>query len=419
MLTFFPVLLSFFVFISFNAQSAVWEDTQSWSLQYEEEFSQWMVSPNVKETMFTDSKSPYHGINPDCADTAYALRAVFAYEHKLPFVIASPSGSRDGKTLNNRLNKWDSAGSTSEARLIAMIEEIGDSVGSENLAYFDTFPTGLKSIAPGTLFMYKIKARFGKFIRHAYNIKAINPVGTFDVIYSTQANKKAGSPLIRRKEREFENLPHAPWGFKKFRWPEHLGKELVSIPMELGPSMEQFELAEKLGDKEFFKLVRKSVATTFETMGERLNRSLTAVCHEAVARIDYVNQALLFLEKNGNRCLDYEEFDAYSTPSRDAGLKDLFDKLKTAYRDAEVAGELGSAKPQVVALTRFIFTGAGSSIPELLAFCPIDYRPGVTLDLATLLKRIEREQLSSHPNDMVELRWGEKTKPKTKCKRWY
>ncbi len=407
------------LFLSFNAQAAVWEDTQSWSLQYEEQFSEWMKSPNVRETMFTETSSPFYGINPDCADASYALRAVFAYQHKLPFVMTAPSGSRDGKTLNNRMNKWDKAGPTSESRLVAMITEIGDSVGTENLAYFDTFPTAIKSIAPGTLFMYKVKARFKKFIRHTYNIKKVNEVGTFDVIYSTQANKKAHGPLLRRKEKEFEELPNSPWGFKKFRWPEHLGADLSAIPSELGPSMEQFELAEKLGAHEFFKYVKKSVATIIETRGGRVNRQFTALCNESVARIDYVNQALDYLKKTGNRCMDYEEFDAYSTPQRDSGIKDLFAKLNEAYVEAERAGELSAADPKIVAFTQLIFKGKGATIEELKAFCPINYAAGKTLDLATLYKRIEKEQLSSHPNDVVELRWGEATSPKTKCKRWY
>jgi hypothetical protein len=63
--------------------------------------------------------------------------------------------------------------------------------------------------------MYKIKARFGNFIRHNYNIKSISDIGTFDVIYSTQANKAKKLPLIRRKNYDFDKLPSSPWGFKK------------------------------------------------------------------------------------------------------------------------------------------------------------------------------------------------------------
>ncbi|MCK6595573.1 MAG: hypothetical protein L6Q33_10260, partial [Bacteriovoracaceae bacterium] len=95
------MLLMVFVFPT-KINAVIWEDTRSWTLADEENFSAWMQSPAVNETMFTDSKSRYYGVNTDCADTAYAFRAIFAFENGLPFAITNPSGSRSGKTMNNR-----------------------------------------------------------------------------------------------------------------------------------------------------------------------------------------------------------------------------------------------------------------------------------------------------------------------------
>lgn len=408
------ILLS--VFASFKANAVIWEDTQVWSQEFEEKYSQWHQSNSVREAMFTNAGSPFYGVNPDCADAAYAMRVVFAYENKLPFAMKSPSG---GKPLTNRSIKYDSKPEVK--RVVALINEIGSSVGTENLAAFDTYPSALKAIKPGTLFMYKMKARFGKFIRHTYIIKDINPVGTFDVIYSTQANKEQRLPLIRRREREFENLPFNPWGFKKFRWPEHIGVSIDKIPAELGASTEQYSLASSLGQKGFFRLVKKTVASVTESAGQRVARSFKAACTESQARIDYVNQALKHLQTTGNKCMDYESFDAYSTPARDGDLKELYLKLKSAYEDTITLGETSTIDPQVLAFTEYIFKAkaVGSVKDELLAACPIAYRPGVLIDLQTLWSRIGKGALSSHPNDIVEVRWGEKTSPKTKCKRWY
>lgn len=403
-------------FSSHKAEASAWIDTQSWSVEYEEQYSQFLQSNAVKEMMFKSTSSPYYGVNTDCADTAYAMRAIFAFENKLPFAIRNPSGGAN--TLNNRSNRWDSRGSEAR-RVVAMINEIGESVGTENLAHFDTFPSALKSIRPGTLFMYKKSASFGKFIRHTYVIKNINPVGTFDVIYSTQANKEQNLPLIRRKEREFENLPFSPWGFKKFRWPEHLNRGLDVIPAALGPSMEQYALASSLGQSGFFKLVKKSVASINESSGMRVARAFKTACGESQARIDYVNQALVYLQQTGNKCMDYEHFDAYSTPSRDSDLRELFVKLKGAYDDAVTLGELNKIDPTILAFTEYIFKGKGNVKAELLAACPVSYRSGVSIDLQTLWSRISKNLLSSHPNDIVEVRWGEKSSPLTKCKRWY
>lgn len=409
------------IFVSHSPilKASVWQDTQLWSVQYEEEFSAFMKSNAVREDMFTDPKSKYYGVSTDCADTAYALRAIFAFEHNLPFAIYSPSGERgSNKTINNRQSSWDRAGSNLQ-RLVAMINEIGDSVGTENLAHYDTFPIALKSINSGSVFMYKINARFGKFIRHTYNIKEVSDVGTFDVIYSTQANKARGLPLIRRKDKEFDNNPTAPWGFRKFRWPEHLGKDLSVIPSELGPSEEQYPLATSLGAVAFFKMVRKLLSNTSETVADRMNRAFKSVCTEAQARIDYVNQGVNHANETNNKCMNYEEFDAYSTPARDLALKELFGRFAQAYTDAADEGTLQTLNPAMAEYYQIIFKNKTVANTDLLTACPITYRPGVSIDLATLWKRLSSDLLSSHPNDTIEVRWGESSRKTTKCKRWY
>ena len=404
------------IFTTYTASAAVWEDTNSWSLEYEQKFTEWMGSSAVREGMFTNLGSPYYGVNTDCADTAYAFRAVFAFENKLPFAITNPSGSREpSKTLNNRTNKFDYAG-TENKRVVALITEIGDSVGTENLTRYDTFPTAIKTIKGGTLFTYKIKARFGKFIRHTYNIKEVNPVATFDVIYSTQANQAKRGDLLRRRDREFENLPDDPWGFRKFRWPEHLGKDLSVIPVELGASNEQYVLAASMSTGAFFKYVAKQLATTTETAGERLNRVFNSVCLESQARIMYVNEGLEYARQTNNACMDYAKFDAYSTPARDAALKDMYLKFEQAFKDAQ---SQGGVDPRIMSFAEYIFKGKGAVEAELLAACPINYRSGVNINIGLLWSRLKNRRLSSHPNDIVEVRWGEITKPLTKCKRWY
>ena len=401
--------------ISFNISASVWEDTESWSLSYEQKFTEWMGSTAVREGMFTTPSSPYYGVNTDCADTVYALRAVFAFENKLPFAIINPSGSRDvSKSLNNKTSKFDYKGPENK-RLVALITEIGDSVGTENLTRYDTYPVAIKSIKGGTIFTYKMKARFGRFIRHAYNIKVVNPIGSYDVIYSTQANHAKRGDLLRRRDRDLENLPSDPWGFRRFKWPEHLGQSISVIPAELGASNEQFALANSMGSR-FFKYVSTQLATTSESEGERLVRVFNNVCQETQARIMYVNEALDSLNKTNNACMDYADFDAYSTPARDGALKDIFLNLEASYKAAK---SQGGTDPLMLSFAEYIFTGKGSAQAELQAACPINYRPGVTTDLGTFWSRMNNDRLSSHPNDIVEVRWGEVTKPLTRCKRWY
>lgn len=402
--------------LSSNVSAAIWPTLNQWDLDWESRYSNWMNSSAVREKIFTDKNSPYYGINTDCADTAYAFRAIFAYENNLPFAITNPSGSRGvSKTLNNSTSKFDYI-KDGNKRVVALINEIGSSVGTENLTRYDTFPPSIKSVAAGSLFTYKINARFGNTIRHAYNIKGINPVGTFDVIYSTQANQKKHGDLLRRKEIEFVNKPSDPWGFRKFRWPEHIGKTLAGLPAELNASNEQFALADQLGTSAFFKYVKKTVASRQESVTQKMERLMDGVCNETNARIGYVNDALEYLKKTGNRCMNYQDFDAFSTPARDAAIHEQFVQLNEAVNEAKSEGETNT---RTYDLANFIFNGVGDFSGDLLVKCPINYRAGVTIDLREYWLRSKGKKLSSHPNDNVQARWGESTSSRTRCKTWY
>lgn len=406
------------IILTSTSEASVWRDTNDWDEYYEQQYAQWIGSPSVYERMFIDSNSPYQGIRADCADAAYALRAIFSYEHSLPFAINDPSGSRSGRTINNSLSKWDHI-SSGARRVVAMINTIGDSVGSENLTHYDTYPIKIKNIRPGNVFSYKIQARFGKFIRHVYNIKDINPVGTFDTIYSTQAIADKGLAMTRRRDKEFINGPHEPWGFRAFKWPRHISTSANNLPSVYQSSEEQYDLVGKLGADGFFKYVKRAVATINETPEQQMRRAFNSACEESVARIEYVNQGLAHLRSIGGRCMDYGEYDAYSTPSRDSTLKKTFEKFKEIYDDLALTGELAEVSPNIMLAAQTIFDGHGLELSELRSMCGINYRGGVSIDLATLWYRLKNNMLSSHPNDIVELRWGEKTSPQTRCRRWY
>ncbi len=411
------LLLSVMLFAG-SASASVWIDSNDWDDYYEEQYANWIGSHEVYEKMFVDSNSPYSGIRADCADAAYALRAIFAYENSLPFAINDPSGSRSGRTINNRLSKWDHIRSGAK-RVVAMINTIGDSVGSENLSHYDTYPIKIKNIRAGNIFSYKIEARFGKFIRHVYNIKGINPVGTFDTIYSTQAIADKGLPMTRRRDKEFINAPHQPWGFRAFKWPRHVTVSSNNLPSHYEVSDEQFNLVGRLGTDGFFKYVKRAVSTINETPEQQMRRAFNNVCEESIARIEYVNQGLAHMRSTGGRCMDYAEYDAYSTPSRDSTLKKTFERFKEVYDDLALTGEIAEVTPNIMLAAQTVFDGHGLELSELRDMCSINYRPGVSIDLATLWYRIKNNRLSSHPNDIVELRWGEKTSPQTRCRRWY
>lgn len=413
------VLLSLLASISMS-NAAVWNADKEWTVDFEKEYSQWMASSAVYPTMFRDKKSKYYGISADCADAAYALKAIFAYENSLPFAVVLPTGSRKKKTFSNKQTRFDKYGPENK-RLVAMINYLADVVGSESLTFNDTYPIALKTIAPSALFTYKIKARFGKRIRHVYTIKDVTINGNFDLIYSTQAIRKKKMPMNYRKSKALVNAPQGNWGFRRLKWPRLLYASSSQYPVELGYSREQYSATQGRSTSQFFRYVKDQLKIEDETPDMVVSRATRSLCEEAQARIKYVEQGV---EHNlaTRRCMNYEDFDTFSTPARDKGLKEVYSSLFEELRALSEAGESFVVNEDLSDLAVTIFRYRNASLEakaQLLKFCPIEYTKGKTIDLGELFTRLQKGLLSSHPNDNIYRRWGERVGKKTRCKRHY
>lgn len=395
------------------SNASVWHANNEWNETFEQEYETWIRSGKVHSDIFISKDSKYFGISADCADAAYALRAIFSRENSLPFAITNPSGSRGlDNAIKNSTNGFDSEQDDLK-RFVKFINYIGESVGSENLSRLDTYPVKISSIRTSGLFTYKIKGRFGKSIRHVYTIKNIQETGNFDLIYSTQAIKKGKLPMNYRRGKELSNAPHDVWGFKRFIWPRFLSKSPESYPESFNYSTEQFALAKKLKADKFFYMVKETLQTTKETSDEVIKRSLESLCLEATARIKYVSQGVKHSQLI-NKCMDYTDYDTYSTPARDKALKASFESLKRNYdRHENQITDLS-----LEALAEDIFRRKAKNPRALLEYCPIAINQSIKLNLNELWRRVKKGKLSSHPNDSLLSRWGEE-KGRTKCKVWY
>lgn len=399
--------------IAFTTFASVWTADNQWSEDYEEKYSQWMTTSHVHADLFIDKESPYYGLRADCADAAYALRAIFSFENSLPFAISNPSGGRTSKYLTNDSTAFDKYRDPHK-RVVAFLNNLGESVGTENLSRMDTYPVKLDTVNPGTLYTYKIKGRFRRVIRHAYTIKDIQPTGSFDLIYSTQAIKKENLPMNYRKGKELVNLPQTVWGFRKFKWPTNLHVANSSLPESFGYSLEQYSLAKELGQNEFFSYVKNLLKTEDETPNRMIARVLENICQEATARIGYVDQGVNYNNSRNGRCMDYTDYDIYSTPARDKALKSSYEAL--AYNWSQVSESVSDNNLSIIVET--ILGGNFQDNTLVLDYCPIAVQGLGTFDLATIWKRIQVGSLSSHPNDTLSARWGEPGK-RTNCKVWY
>lgn len=407
--------------ISTNLQAAIWQDTNTWSTEWETKFATWMKSEAVHKKLFTSKGSKYYGIKADCADASYALRAIFSLENALPFKVLNPSGSRSGfKYLNNKTDKFDRAGSQ-DKRLVSMINYLGDSVGTEHLSHHDTIPVKISAIDAGMMFTYKIKRRFRRTIRHSYNIKSVTQYGDFDVIYSTQAIAKNNLEMIKRNGYSFSNLPHGTWGFKRWKWPQHEGMSNRSLPEVTAYSQEQYTLATELG-KKFFRYVKDKLKSSTEAPQQLLERKFRLLCIESRDRISYVNQGFDHHTRTNGKCMNFADYDAYSTPARDAALKSSYERFETDYKEIIKEGLENQVDFKILEIAKAIVKGVdeGSQVEQdLYDLCSINYMEGKNIHMAELYKRIKKEVMSSHPNDLKPQRWGDSKRNRTKCKVWY
>jgi hypothetical protein len=397
----------------------VWVDKEKWSDEWEGRFSQWISSPKVHREIFTSPTSPYKGIVADCADVAYVLRAIFAFENGLMFSAKNPVATSTSKLkhFTNRMTRFDTI-SDPHKRVVAFANYLGQSLGTETLVAYDSFALKLDKVSVGDMYLYKIKKN-DQFVRHSYNIKNIDKRGNFELIYSTQGIRDAGGPMSQR----VKGLYNAPtlyrWGFRRYDHNIAANVEL-STNSRGARSEEQYALAKQLGERGFFAHVKGLLREEVENPDSTMGQSLKEFCEQVLERIDIVNKALAHQVTLNGQCMNYADFDTHSTPSRDGRLKDMATNLKLDFKEL-TPEQLNSLSAKTLMLLEGLFNSSPSeqSLSELKNYCPISYKAGQSVSLRAIRQRIEKGLLSSHPNDKLELRWGETSSGKTKCKAHY
>lgn len=408
------IFLSLFALASV-AHGDVWTDREGWSEEWEEKFSSWVKSPAAHKDIFVSPNSRYKGIVADCADVAYAFRAIFAYENGLKFSAKNPvATSRSSlKTFSNKMTKFDNI-QDPDKRVVAFVNYLNLSLGSETLAANDSYPLELAKIRPADMFLYKVLKK-GSFIRHNYNIKSVDNRGNFETIYSTQAIRDNGQPMVQRQM----GFYHAPiaykWGFRRYDYGDSVDSS-KGTSFKSSMSQEQFALAKELGERGFFAHVKSKLAKEIEDPESAMKGQLKELCDQVIERIDVVEKGILHQKVLAGKCMAAEDYDTHSTPSRDGRLKDIINNLAADYKEMPVA-----KKGQLSGATLNLLEGLTAANPsqvslaELIAYCPIKYKEGVQVSLRDIRMRMSKGLMSSHPNDSLELRWGEKTSGKTKC----
>lgn len=425
-------LLALFLMLFFVAQKkshgAVWVATETWNEDWENKYNEWIKSEEVTKNIFAGKAGNYAGVKLDCADVAYALRAVFSFEHGLPYMVKNPVATKTSKMqfFTNDISRWDKF--EEKIKIVKFIQFLADSLGSETLSFYDTYPLQITAIRAGDVFMWKIPKPEGVFVRHTYILKDITARGNFDLLYSTQAARDASKPLYYRTNQQISATyaPRKLWGFKRLKLPDYYKTALNPNPtIPANYSDEQYKLVQKLGGKNFFKLVKKTLQSMEETVDEYVTRNIQSLCTQMQDRDALVNETLEYLKTTNNKCMEYAEYDTYSTPSKDLVFQEDFQDLKNYYADLVKDGETNKLTPENLNKLKFIFDLKISD--ELrhanLGLCELNLvEKNVTykVNLRNLNFKFSAHKVSFHPNDSLFRRWGNTTLDAvTTCKTWY
>jgi hypothetical protein len=390
----------------------VWHTNSQWNETYKEDFKSW-ISTETSTDMFTNRTSPYYGIKVDCADVTYALKAVYAYENNLPFKVRNPVYKKGHKYKywSNEISKFDRY-TDDRKRMIAFVNFLGDSLGTETLNAYDSYPIKISKVDSSDIYSYKKRTNSG-YTRHTYNILDVTETGNFRLLWSNQQRKKEGSPM---KYAEWSKLSKRPykymWGFRRLNYPSDYEIKQAS---RADYSREQYTLAKTLDEAAFFLKVKNTLKTYDESPDSNIKRHFKNLCDQAIERIDVVKSADDYRKSIGGRCMNYKEFDDYSTPSRDGRFLEQFNMLKTAVQTYKVEGTYNLVDEN---LKRDIYSIYNSNSSDTMK-CPITIKAGVSISLKEIYQGLKNKMLSTHPNDNLDRRWGRSVGSKTRCKTWY
>jgi hypothetical protein len=402
------LILLILLYICAPSMAMVWKAENTWDDVWEKRYQHW-VKNNWTEEFFMDEKKPiYYKFSHDCADAVYAMRLVFAYEYKLPFVVNNP-GKR-GKTISNGITRWDKYPEAKRVR--KFMDYVADMTSTRSLAY-DTFPIALDDIKPGDVYVAPDV--------HSYQIVNITDAGIAEVMSST--TPKAPRFLDRIPSFPFyvpEDIKRKGDGYRRFIQPQNIRKSIKKQP---GYNDEQFKIAEavKYDYVKFTDIISSALGKRTEKPDEKTLRLLIAMCMYANDRSIYVYDALWHLQKirkSGRKCMTRSEYNNYSTPSRDRRLKAFFNAVKNHYEKNNNYKKW--TQPQRWAKTLFsVKQPREAELKDLNSFCKVQMSLGEEyfIPLRELRQNLSAGKVISDPNAPLEYRWGAQTTPyKPICK---
>jgi hypothetical protein len=400
------LVIFFLIFPGSSAVADVWRAENQWDNNWERRYQQWVKTQWTDDIFMNPAKPIYYKFENDCADASYAMRLIFAYEHKLPFVVNDQM--RPGKTISNSMDRWD--GQPDGVRVRKFLDYIADVTSTKSLRH-DTYPVALNDIKPGDIYVAPGV--------HSYQIVEVTETGIAEVMAST--TPKIARFLLRTPSFPFYVPEDKAMGdgYRRFKQPQNIRKSAKQQP---GYSEEQFRLAADLNYDyvAFTDVIARKLGKRAERPDEKTTRLLLALCMYANDRSVYVYDALWHLQeirKGGRQCMTQREYDDYSTPSRDKRLSMFFSSIR---RHLDRIGRFDPrSRPARWAKAVFaIDEPPAGELKHLNDFCMVQMTLGEELymPLRELRKNLEGGHLVSDPHAPLQYRWGiVKTPYKATC----
>ena len=388
------------VILPMTASAEVWPNENVWDDVWEGRYRDW-VRTNWKDDIFMDPSKPiYYEFENDCADAVYAMRLVFSFENRLPFVI----NNRDkaGKIISNSMSTWDNLSPPQRVR--QFMNYVADMTSSESLRN-DTYPIALNDIKPGDIYVAPGV--------HSYQIVNVTDTGIAEVMAST--TPKQARYLLRTPSFPFYVPEDKRFGdgYRRFKQPQNVMKPANQQP---GYSEEQFQVAAgvQLDYVAFTDVISKKLGKRVESPDEKTQRLLLALCMYANDRSVYVYDALWYLQKirnEGRHCMNAKEYNDHSTPGRDKRLHLFFDSIR---RHLDRVGRF-DPRSQPARWAKAVFSNDEPPPQEmkfLNDFCQVqmtlvdDGQPNYYMSLRELRQNVESGSLVSDPHAPLAHRWG-------------
>jgi hypothetical protein len=385
------------------AQAAVWPVHAQWGPAMEQAYSAW-VQRNFNAEFFF-SNTPYAGTETDCADAAYGMRMVFAYENGLPFAIRDPSNSRrviSEQTV--RFNRYPEG----LPRFLAFMDWIMSITSTATLVN-DTYPVKIdrEQIRPGIIYL--------TWHTHAMQVVRVRDTGVIHYLASTtpRANRPMrstiGYPLYvpgDPKARRYGD------GFRRFKQPGDYGRPDDTLE---GYGIEQFQQSALLGREflPYYEWVHQRLALVAEPSWINVRRALIAVCEMAWDRGNAIAEAqnlLAQMRRQGRSCMNAGEYEEHSTPGRDRQLLRAFEHLEKISSEPRESTEGALFRDYADHIFgRVPDAQAPELARRLLAWCDIgtvDGGPGRAMGLTELYAQAKKGSLPADPHASPPQRWG-------------